>query len=478
MHKLRQFTAVLSFSIVVLCACKARTEAAEAQASPPPTPLTHIDSPQGGVIVYGLVDGAKTQAAAMSRILRSVHDNCGEKPQVGQVFKVRNTDSVAVFFNVVNHPGGNKQVAGLVIAAVTGPNRVEAALVSDSAARFGQSVNPMLTQLFSVWHPAGAAPSHPAGNNTAHAAGASAAAPPALHRVMLPDRSASVAIPDGWNVMPSTSGGGTINVLGPNHEMVMLNNSYMATDPNNPQVRQLRMMAQQYGQRYPDNKLYYPYGVNPAKAFIEIRHWNDVKQNIHPAFNFEVKSEEQIQSRQPCAHLTGITTLDGVQVQWEFDAVYCEDPPSPGGIWLSSAFITLVPVEQADRERATVRAIEQSFTKDMSVINGQANAIAAPAIAAINQIGRDATARFNATQQANDAQHAGYWAQQDTNARNSQGFSNYLLDQTVIQDNNVYGNGTVGHGTVWNSTANALVKADPNRYEIVNTPNFWQGVDY
>ena len=29
-----------------------------------------------------------------------------------------------------------------------------------------------------------------------------------------------------------------------------------------------------------------------------------------------------------------------------------------------------------------------------------------------------------------------------------------------------------------NSTANALFKADPNKHEIVNTPNYWKGVDY
>ena len=42
----------------------------------------------------------------------------------------------------------------------------------------------------------------------------------------------------------------------------------------------------------------------------------------------------------------------------------------------------------------------------------------------------------------------------------------------------MYNNGMVGHGTFWNTDANALVKADPNRFEIVNTPNFWKGVDY
>jgi hypothetical protein len=48
----------------------------------------------------------------------------------------------------------------------------------------------------------------------------------------------------------------------------------------------------------------------------------------------------------------------------------------------------------------------------------------------------------------------------------------------VVQNNNVNGTGAVGHATVWNSTANAMVQANPNKYEIVNTPNYWQGVDY
>ena len=92
----------------------------------------------------------------MGKVLRVVHNNCGEKPQVGKVFKVRGTNSDAVFFTVVNHPQGNKQVAGMVIATPSGPNRMEAALVSDDAARFGSTVNPMLTKLFSEWHPGGA----------------------------------------------------------------------------------------------------------------------------------------------------------------------------------------------------------------------------------------------------------------------------------------------------------------------------------
>ena len=153
---------------------------------------------------------------------------------------------------------------------------------------------------------------------------------------------------------------------------------------------------------------------------------------------------------------------------------------------------SLFPNSLADRQKPTVQAMIPTLNVNADVMNqqnaelmrrkqaddAQIRAQTQQAINNIHAIGAQATARYNATQAANDAQHAGYWARQDSNARSSQAFSNYQLDQTVIQDNNMYGNGTVGHGTVWNSTADALVKANPNCYEIVDTPNFWKGVDY
>ena len=39
-------------------------------------------------------------------------------------------------------------------------------------------------------------------------------------------------------------------------------------------------------------------------------------------------------------------------------------------------------------------------------------------------------------------------------------------------------NGTLAHGTLWNATAEALVKADRNRFEVVDKPGYWQGTDY
>jgi endo-beta-N-acetylglucosaminidase D len=153
---------------------------------------------------------------------------------------------------------------------------------------------------------------------------------------------------------------------------------------------------------------------------------------------------------------------------------------------------SLFPNSLADRQKPTVQAMIPTMRVNAEVMNqqnaelirrkqaddAQIRAQTQTAINNIHAIGAATSARIASDQQAHDAQHAGYWAQQDTNARNSQGFSNYILDQTVVQDNNMYNNGTIGHGTLWNNEADALVKADPNRFEYVTVPNYWRGTDF
>jgi len=139
-YKRLYLSAVFSLFFVVTCL----------SVPPAPSALTTLQGKQGGTIVYGLVDGATAPAMAMARILRNVQNSYGEKPQVGRVFRVRGTNSDAVFFTVTNHAGGNVPVAGMLIASETGPKAVEAAMVSDTAARFSSTMNPLLSQLFGV----------------------------------------------------------------------------------------------------------------------------------------------------------------------------------------------------------------------------------------------------------------------------------------------------------------------------------------
>jgi hypothetical protein len=453
------------------------------------TPLKTIKNPQGGIIIYGLVDGATSQAAAMSQILRNVHNSCGEKPQVGELFKVRGTNSVAVFFTVVNHPAGNEPVAGMLIAAPTGPHQVEAALVSDDARRFGSTVNPMLNTLFGEWHPGGEASPAP---TSGPAPGARSGVAGKLHTVTAPDNSVSIGVPDGWTVDPN-SGHGTIIAKGPQGEVVAFGMTRNAVDSSSQWQQNFWRMG---GKPIPGTILY-PYHGNLTREFPNlVQAWRRAA-GLGPA-RLQVEKIDQVPpppggpQGEECVNVKGQFDPDGTGMR-SWTEMMCATLPA--NEWRGYTVIrhqSLFPNSLADRQKPTVQAMVPTLILNADVMNqqnaellrrkqaddAQIRAQTQQAINNIHAIGAQATARYNATQAANDAQHAQYWAQQDANARTNQGFHNYLLDQSVIQDNNVYGNGTIGHATVWNSTANALVKADPNRYEIVNSPDFWRGWDY
>ena len=461
------------------------------------TPLKTIDMPQGGKIVYGLVDGAGTQAAAAIALLRTVHKNCGEKPQIAQVFKVRGTDSIGVFFTVVNHPGGNKQVAGLIVAAPSGPQQVDAAMVTDDASRFGSTVNPMLAKLFSVWHPGSlaAASGSAAGARTASASGAEAGAHPApangpsapaaaLRNVSAADNSATIGIPDGWTLDPR-SAGGTMVVSGPQGEQVALNMLKTAVDPTHPQQIQM----QRYGIRSAiPGVIYYPFRGDLMKEFPALfQAWR--RANGKPPVQLQIDLIEPMQAipGNHCVHVKGHMDPDGKGMQALNDMMCALDVQSWGGysVMLSHS---LVPNDLADKEHNTLVAMVTSFQLNQEVLNQQMSAAlrqkeendrmitqnTQQAIDRIHAIGAQATARMNATEAANDAQHAAWWGQQDNNARNSAGFANYQRDQTVIRDVQ----NPDSHATVWNQTAAWMQQAFPDRIEEVPTSQYIKGQDY
>ena len=154
----------------------------------PKTVTLFFATPQGGKIIYGQVTGQTTEAGAMGAVLRSLHNSLGDRPQVGKLFQVRGTESIAAFFSVTRRNGDGGHVAGLLIAAKATSDHVEAALITDDAARFPKTLGPMMKTLMGAWHPLQAAA----------ASGPSAAAAP-LHQVTLSDRSASIGLPTGWS---------------------------------------------------------------------------------------------------------------------------------------------------------------------------------------------------------------------------------------------------------------------------------------
>jgi hypothetical protein len=432
------------------------------------TALKTIDNPGGGKIIYGRVDGATTEAGAMGSILTSLHRQYGDKPQVGKVFQVRGTNSAAVFFTLVKLNQGDAAIAGLIIASPSGTG-VDAALLSDDAARFGTSVNPMLAALFAVWHPTADAASAPA-QSPAH----QQSPVQGLRTYVLPDRSASVSLPPDWTVDPS-SGGGTIIAEGPKGEAVALDFPMNAMNSNDPRVQRTMQFAQGAGRNTTYARaLYYPYGGDLGKTLVDLMQMRRRMNNL-PPLTIQIDSESPASGAagSRCARLAGHLDLHDGKGAMELNSVFCSGALSPMGQYANLAFNSIVPVAIAGEERATVNAILNSFQVNMAVVNRQAAALAAPAIEQIHAIGRAAAAQAQQAHQMNDLHNQAVESRWDSQDKHNQAFSNYLLDQTVISDNQ-----NSGHATVWNQTADALVKGNPSRFSYVDTPNFWKGVDY
>ena len=475
MHNKRAVPRFFCFTLLLLVIC------AQIACSPSPSPLKSIDAPQGGKIVFGVLEGANSQAVAMARVLRSVQNNCGDRPQIGQVFRVRGSNSDAVYFTVINRPAGNKQVAGMVIATQTGPNRVEAGMVSDDAARFGSTINPMLQQLFSVWHP---------GETTSSSAPAPAqgfSAPAAMHKVVLRDNTASISIPDGWSVDPQFAGGSMV-VTGPRGETLHLNMVFLAQDPNGSGYKR----QQQMRMKPLKHVVVYPFNVDMAKAYTDIFQRMRASNGKGPA-RIQVARVEKIQTSggSRCVQATGQVNTDGKGMK-EFNDTLCATTPDQYGSYRLQTSGFKLPLGATDQDRAVAMASVISFQVNTALVKQRADADSAPFIAnmkrnyeaqqqqmlargrqivgQIKQVGADATVRYNATQSANEAQHRSWRNQQNSDSGQRQNFSNYLLDQSFLVDRQ---NST--YSTEWNRTADALVKINPNRYEIVNDPNYWKG---
>jgi hypothetical protein len=430
--------------------------------------LKTVAAPQGGTIRYGKVDGQTNEAGAMGAVLKSLHTQYGDRPQVGRLFEVKGTQSIATFFSVTNRNHGGGPIAGMMIAAKATNSDVEVGVVSDEASRFPGTLAPMMQALLRVWHPM---------NVPAGAAASSGAAPVApLHKITLPDNSASVALPDGWTIASQASGGGTIQARGPNGEQAALGVTFLAYDPGNPWVQ--RTMAQLRAGQLQNTAYaqanYVPVNGDPGQILVTLIHAIQRRAGVpESVYNFTSITQVQAPARQRCFRMSGTTDFKDGKGNRELNGLYCQQAPDSTGGWLSAIYTTTAPVAAAAKERATLGAILESFTVNQAVVNAQAAAIAAPVIAQIHAIGAAAAAQAKSIHEQEDIQESSFYQHWDSLDKRSQQFENYQLDSSVIQDNNQN-----AHGTFWNSDADALVKSDPNRYEYVNAPNYWKGIDY
>jgi hypothetical protein len=433
-----------------------------------PGGLKTINPPEGGKIVYGEVAGQNNEAGAMGAILRSLHNQLGDRPQVGKLFQVRGTQSVAAFFSVSRRNQGGGQINGLIIATKVTSDHVEAALVSDDAARFPKTLSPMMKRLFGVWHPL-------AGDRSVGSESASNGPAP-LRQFTLPDRSASVGLPEGWNINSNLSGGGTIVAAGPRGESADLDLSFLVHDTNNRAVQQTLQQLRngQLGNTAYARANYYPYSGDMAKAFVYLMQNSRRRANLpQPSYQFTSVTAMPASGQERCIRMLGTADMGDGKGSQELDGVYCNTPPNRMGGWLSMSYTTMAPVAIAAGERATLETIMQSFSMNANVVHGQSAQLAKPVIDHIHAIGKAAANQAAAAHERNDIQNSSVYQHWDNNDKRSQEFENYQLGYAVISDT-----GNNAHATMWSEDAALLVQNNPDKFEYVSAPNYWKGIDY
>jgi hypothetical protein len=278
---------------------------------------------------------------------------------------------------------------------------------------------------------------------------------------------------EGWRVSPQ-SGGGTILAEGPNGEKLALGFPYLAHNINNPQTQQAQRFANTPAGR---NTIYaktlvVPYGADLGRTFAELN--AQASRVGSPAVApVQVTQTQPIRSNGPehCAILLGTSAAPGGTLQ--FEGTFCQGQQDPSGGFMNLANLSFAPAQFAARDRSTMRAMLGSFQVNNAVVSAQAAALAKPTIDAIHEIGRQVNERIREADRQNDERRSSFEQHNDVMDRTSQGFSNYILDRSVILDNQ-----NNAHATTWNDTAAALVKSDPNRFEFVDTPGYWKGIDY
>ncbi len=191
------------------------------------------------------------------------------------------------------------------------------------------------------------------------------------------------------------------------------------------------------------------------------------------SYNFTSVTPAEGSSTVHCVRMDGTTDFADQKGTRVIDVVFCVLPPGRFGGWTSMAYMTTAPTAVYARERTTLGAVMQSFQVDQRIVQGEAAQIAGPAIAQIHAIGQAVTQRIQVAHQMEDIHNSSVYQRWDSQDKRNQAFSNYLLDQTVVLDNQ-----NNAHGTLWNQDADLLVKSDPNRFEYVNSPNYWKGIDY
>lgn len=420
--------------------------------------LQIINMPTGGEIVYGPLQNQGTLGDGLIFMLHQVHGHYGDKPQITRLFRVRGANSVATCFSLTDQNRTHQKLAGMVIVTEQQPGQLVAAVLTDDAQHFNQSMNPMLRRLDQVM--AGRSPETAA---TAPTPQPAEVAP--LQRENFPDGSGSVELPAGWRITGAY--GGTVQAAGPRNEVVTLGMHIPVINTANPmQARRVAMETRGGTMPLPGMYTAYPYGSDPVQAFVAIT--NQVRQKSRkPPFSLEKIIQKQDQGSGFVMRAV-VDGHDGIGPKEGILAVSFSQL-GPMGNYVMYVNQVAAPVADAASEMPTLIAISRSYAANDAQIGRET----AGEIAHIKQIGAQARAQADAAHQQEDATAQQFENHMTDIDRNSRGFADYMREQTVVSSTD----GTA-HGRFDNATAAAIVQSDPSHFEYLPTSEYVQGRDF
>ncbi len=421
--------------------------------------LKFLNPPGGGQVVYGTMEAGRTPQAAMAFMLKQVHGHFGDRPQVSNIFQVRNSDSYGAFFTLIAKTQGGKPIAGEVIVSVPKGQQPSAAVLYDDAQHFTRSRPVLLKALstasrgaISAGGPGQASQGQPAA--TQSAPGKSQA----LRVQTGGDRSASLALPEGWRVL--SVAGGSITAEGPDGERIGLG---LMTQG----IRDPRSMGGGYGM--PGMRaggIVCPASGDLFNAYVCVINQARQKAN-QPQGTFTLKSSRPLGGGAVEA-IFEVDLHDGKGPRngsARLQALITRGLPT----WALTISNSSVPKTVAAAEAPTMKAIIASYSQDRRVINGEQRQV----MNSIRAAGERSRIQAAAADQRREASASAFDAHMDNIDRQSKAMQNYTLDRSQIQDNDLNGRATVSNGL-----ADALVATDPNRYQVIPPGSFLKGVDY
>ncbi len=430
-------------------------------------PLTMVKAPGGGQISYGPLSGQMTPEAAMGNVLHRVSVYCGDRPVMGKLVQGDSGDILEVFFTVTGKKQDGKPMAGLAIVSAPKNDIARVAVLSDYADTFPTTVNSMFALLKQKMGntpappPAANSQSTPSGTTSAAAAPASkpkssstAAAPvkagPAQPLVLnrFPDGSGAIGLPAGWTVVHAQKG--DVGAAGPRGETLRFGWTIPVIDPNNPASKTLMGRG-----GAPPNFVAIPFGTDPTNAFKSgMTQLAQKAKKQPPVVNIKTVQEIPLQGGKNYMLYGDIDVNDGKGAQSMVLQIICS-PPEPMGTWQMTWHQFMAPEQVMAEEAATVGAIISSYSADPNRINTIVNQQI--------QVGIQVT------------NNALAMVQQYTDSSNqmTQGMSDFLRGQSVVVDTQ-----TGEHARTSDQLSDALVQANPNRYQTLSTGQYIKGIDY